>query len=291
LAAWLCAGFSGCAYGIGRCCVGARRNDRSGGDGKGNNGYNSYATPGGYGNNGPDDMRLHAIRDEQIRKQNQKEQGLPSFSELERQPLTAGGVDKDEYVTYQDDRVGAMPGGMPGQGQPRNGLARDGSVLNGVGVGYGRRTPRNDQSVAGPTLGYGGGYAQSLVSSAGAAGVGAGGGGVDQPTNNCMSTLTGRDALLTELQTTTTLTPKLDQTNKHTIQTRTVVHRTIHLGPTAIPKQITALKGHRRVTTQDSQTPINPWNHTMELRYSLIRQHAWTRTMRMGDTSMTGIRV
>lgn len=171
LAAWLCAGLSGCAIGVGQCCMG-KRNTRDSGD------PNAKAMPGGYQyGTGPDEMRLHALRDEQLRKQNQKEQGLPSFQELERQPLTGVG-EEDKYL--EDERT------MPGA------LRRDGSVLNGVGVGYGRRTPRAEDQYGygGPARGLTpasayGRVAQSEVSSAGNAGVGSGGGGVDVPQNNC----------------------------------------------------------------------------------------------------------
>jgi hypothetical protein len=58
LAAWLLAGFGGCAFGVGRCCMGRRANQSSGDtDGRGylpNNGGRS------------DDLRLQALRDEQL---------------------------------------------------------------------------------------------------------------------------------------------------------------------------------------------------------------------------------
>ena len=164
LVAWLLAGLSGCAYGIGRCCVGSSGRRESG----------DPRSSKGYYDGRPDDMRMHAIRDEQLRK---KEQGLPNFQELERTPLAADGDDK--YL-YEDQ-------------QPQGALRRDGSLVQGVGMGYGRKTP-----VSAGRAGYQNGYAQgyggygapganmqrrmSATTSAGEfAGVGAGGAGVDRP--------------------------------------------------------------------------------------------------------------
>lgn len=118
-------------------------------------------------------MRLRALADEQARK---KEQDLPSFAEPERVPLTAA---EDKYY-YEEPQQQQMPGG----------LRRDGSVLNGVGVGYGRRSPRNGPVQAYPA-GANGMYARtgtpgsvrppaSEYSYAGNAGVGAGGAGVER---------------------------------------------------------------------------------------------------------------
>lgn len=161
LAAWLCAGLGGCAYGIGRCCIN-RRGSRDGGDGK----KDYYA-----GRDGTDDMRLQALRDEQLRK---KEQGLPNFQELERTPLTNDQEDKYLYEEQAREAQGSTVG-------------RNGSLVQGVGVGYGRRSNGNNGA-----QGYGydqlqapAGVARrdSVMTSAGpgAAGVGAGGGGVEQP--------------------------------------------------------------------------------------------------------------
>ena len=134
-----------------------------------------------------DDMRLQAMRDEQLRK---KEQGLPSFQELERTPLT--NADEDKYM-YEEQP-------LPQSRSNGGGLARDGSVLQGVGVGYGRRT------AGAAAAGAAGGYAQGTFGNgyggyetlqhppslarrvsdvsgvtAGNAGVGAGGQGVEAP--------------------------------------------------------------------------------------------------------------
>jgi hypothetical protein len=160
LAAWLLCGFAGCAYGIGRCCVGSRdRKNRDDPD-PSRGGY--VRTPSG---NGPDAMRMEAIRDEQLRK---KEQGLPPFAEFERTPLH-----DDKY----DDPAQNMPGA----------LRRDGSMVQGVGMGYGRRTDARTpvQAVdynAGyyPPAGLGRRPSDSMMTDAGDAGLGAGGGGVEQ---------------------------------------------------------------------------------------------------------------
>jgi hypothetical protein len=138
--------------------MGSRSRQESGDPKGGNQGY--YG-----GNNGADEMRLHAIRDEQARK---KEQGLPSFQELERTPLTNGDDGTEDKYLVDEERT--MPGG----------LRRDGSVLQGVGMGYGRRTPAN--AYAAP---YAPGLSRrqsgSTLAGPGAAGVGAGGVGVEQP--------------------------------------------------------------------------------------------------------------
>jgi len=173
LAAWLLCGFAGCAYGIGRCCVGSR--DRKARDDPDPSRGGYVRTPNSHG---PDAMRMDAIRDEQIRK---KEQGLPSFAAFEREPLQ-----EDKY----DDPAQAMPGA----------LRRDGSMVQGVGMGYGRRT---DARTPLPTENYNAGYgyppvgglarrpSDSMMTDAGDAGLGAGGGGVETgyPQDPCESTL------------------------------------------------------------------------------------------------------
>jgi len=170
LAAWLLCGFAGCAYGIGRCCVGSR-------DRKSRDRDDPDPSRGGYirtpNSNGPDAMRMDAIRDEQIRK---KEQGLPSFAAFEREPL-------------QDDKYDDPAQNMPGA------LRRDGSLVQGVGMGYGRRT---DARTPLPTENYNVGYgyppaglgrrpSDSMMTDAGDAGLGAGGGGVENayPNDPC----------------------------------------------------------------------------------------------------------
>lgn len=192
LAAWLCAGLSGCAFPLGKKW-GSKKKE-SGDPRRGGNG--GYDDP--YGS---ENMRLRALQDEQARK---KEQGLPSFAEVERQPLTAGDGDDKYYYeepARQQQQYRGQQNGMPG-----GGLARDGSVLNGVGMGYGRRSPRDGPGYlaagagAGALAGAGavaaaGMYGRSGTpgsvrppaseySYAGNAGVGAGGAGVEraQPT-------------------------------------------------------------------------------------------------------------
>jgi hypothetical protein len=170
LAAWLCAGLGGCAYGVGRCCVN-NRGKRGSGDPKNDNYYT--------GQNGPqtDNMRLQALRDEQIRK---KEQGLPSFQELERTPLTN---DQEDKYLYEEQNQ------QPAQST----LGSNSSVVQGVGVGYGRRTPgsqgaggyaqygQHDQYALQPPPGVARRGSTSTTSGPGAAGVGAGGAGVEVP--------------------------------------------------------------------------------------------------------------
>ena len=183
LAAWIIAGLGGCAYGVGRCCIG-RRQSRESGDPKAGDGY--------YPQSGSDDMRMQAIRDEQVRK---KEQGLPSFQEYERMPLT-NGEGEDKYLYEEPQPQQTMQGG----------LRRDGSVVQGVGVGYGRKSSRtlnngqqgySDGWGQQPQEGYGN-YANlapvpvartpstgSGLTSAGNAGLGAGGPGVERaPSQN-----------------------------------------------------------------------------------------------------------
>ncbi|KAK8854869.1 hypothetical protein IAR55_003608 [Kwoniella newhampshirensis] len=182
LAAWVLLAVSGCFFGIGNCC-GDCRNDRQGGD-PNRNRYDRARSE------GEEDykMRMMAIDNERARKQKQ-EQGLPSFQELT--PLKDDGEDKYLHETAPVNQQRVMPGG----------LRRDGSVLQGVGVGYGRRnngTPANDPYAAGGQNGYPGGWGQpqggyhaiqppppvarrlSDVTSAGDfVGVGAGGAGVE----------------------------------------------------------------------------------------------------------------
>lgn len=146
LAAWLLACFAGCMWGMGRCCCGqyssANRNRRRDRD-------REVA-------DAEHDMRLGAIRDEQRRLKEMSK-------EPERMPLTQG--EEDKYL-YEEAPA----------------LGRNGSVLQGVGVGYGRRD-KND------SYGYAGGAQRqpsvnSHLTAPGAAGVGAGGAGVAAGHNN-----------------------------------------------------------------------------------------------------------
>ncbi|WVQ99916.1 hypothetical protein IAU59_007059 [Kwoniella sp. CBS 9459] len=147
LAAWIILALSGCFFGIGNCCGSCRSND-DGGDPK--------RSRNDRRDGGEDDykMRMMAIDNERQRKQNQ-EQGLPSFQELT--PLKDDGEDK-----YLIDHHNQQP-----QQQQPGGLRRDGSVLQGVGMGYGRRnnrTPANDPYATGSGVvganGYPGGWGQ-----------------------------------------------------------------------------------------------------------------------------------
>ncbi|WVN90222.1 uncharacterized protein L203_105458 [Cryptococcus depauperatus CBS 7841] len=122
LASWIILALSGCFFGIGNCCGSCRSNQESG-DPKRK-----------YGNNFDRDdeedykMRMMAIDNERQRKAKQ-EQDLPSFQELT--PLKDDG--EEQYLIEHSV--------VPAQNHDQN-LARNGSVLQGVGVGYGRRTPR-----------------------------------------------------------------------------------------------------------------------------------------------------
>lgn len=97
LAAWILLFFSGCFYGIGRCCI--KRRPRNNWDGK-------KDAPGGEGGNAyGDQMRLDAVKAEADRKARQKngEVGLPAFQEYDpSQPLRAK-VDHDEVYGDEDD--------------------------------------------------------------------------------------------------------------------------------------------------------------------------------------------
>lgn len=160
LAAWLCAGFAGCAYGIGRCCVGARRNQPSG-DPDAESSYNQRRHDKADGER----WRMQALQAEQARK---NETDLPSFPDYERTPLTAHVDDDAKYLQEEPPA-----------------LRRDGSVINNVGVGYGRKTPQQpawqtQDPYANTNAGYGSRRTPSMRSqttSAGDfAGVGAGAG-------------------------------------------------------------------------------------------------------------------
>lgn len=174
LAAWLVLAIGGCFFGIGSCC-GSCREERESGDPRRKDDKDDRAEE-DY------KMRMMAIDNERRRKQAQ-EQGLPSFQELA--PL------KDD----EEDKYLIEP-----QREQQN-LARNGSVVQGVGVGYGRRnnrTPVNEysQQPGGFAWGQPRGYqtlqniqapprAVRRLSDATSAGdfvgIGAGGAGVDIP--------------------------------------------------------------------------------------------------------------
>ena len=111
LAAALLLFFSGCFYGIGRCCI--RRRGKSNWNGRPGNAED------GFGNR--DQVRLDAVKAEADRKarQAQGETGLPAFQEYEQtQPLKAK-MDGDEVyfddaeVPYRDGH--SVPGATGGR--------------------------------------------------------------------------------------------------------------------------------------------------------------------------------
>lgn len=114
LVAWILLFFSGCFYGIGRCCIGRRQRDAWGGKAGtpiGENGYNSN-----------EQMRLDAVKAEADRKarQAQPEVGLPAFHEYDpSQPLKAR-VDGEEVYLEEDapyrDNQSVSTSGRAGMG-------------------------------------------------------------------------------------------------------------------------------------------------------------------------------
>ena len=136
LAAWILLFFSGCFYGVGRCCI--RRRPRDAWGGKvgtpiGENGYNSN-----------DQMRLDAVKAEADRKarQAQPEGGLPAFHEYDpSQPLKTRvdgeEVYLDENVPYRDNQSVSTAGnaGMGTYGRSsRGGYAGGGYVQAPAGT-------------------------------------------------------------------------------------------------------------------------------------------------------------
>ncbi|KAG1757818.1 pali-domain-containing protein [Suillus lakei] len=126
LVAWILLFFSGCFYGVGRCCLRRRpkgawgNNDRTGGDER---------------------MRLDAVKAEADRKarQQQGEIGLPSFQEYDpSQPLKAriSGdnvfLDEEDGVPYRDNQSVSTAGragmGSYGRRPSANGYAGGGYV-------------------------------------------------------------------------------------------------------------------------------------------------------------------
>lgn len=103
LAAWILLFFSGCFYGLGRCCLRRRPRDMARPDREGS-GWNTGPT---Y----EDQMRLDAVKAEADRKTRLKqgEIGLPAFAEHDQtQPLT---LDSEEDVPYRDGAYAAAPPG------------------------------------------------------------------------------------------------------------------------------------------------------------------------------------
>lgn len=114
LVAWILLFFSGCFYGLGRCCIRRRPRDAWGGKAGtpiGENGYNSN-----------EQMRLDAVKAEADRKarQAQPEVGLPAFHEYDpSQPLKAR-VDGEEVYLEEDapyrDNQSVSTSGRAGMG-------------------------------------------------------------------------------------------------------------------------------------------------------------------------------
>ncbi|KAF8846160.1 pali-domain-containing protein [Paxillus ammoniavirescens] len=97
LVSWILLFFSGCFYGIGRCCI--KRRSRDAWDGKPGTSIGAN----GYGDR--EHLRLDAVKAEADRKarQAQGEVGLPSFHEYDQsQPLKAR-VDGDEIYLEEDE--------------------------------------------------------------------------------------------------------------------------------------------------------------------------------------------
>ncbi|KAF9245906.1 pali-domain-containing protein [Melanogaster broomeanus] len=132
LVAWILLFFSGCFFGVGRCCMRHRSRDAWGGKPGTAIGAN------GYGNE--ERMRLDAVKAEADRKarQAQGEVGLPAFHEYDpSQPLKAR-VDGDEVhleeddVPYRDNQSVSTAGkagmGSYGRSASRGGYAGGGYV-------------------------------------------------------------------------------------------------------------------------------------------------------------------
>ncbi|KAI0053432.1 pali-domain-containing protein [Auriscalpium vulgare] len=99
LAAWLLLFFSGCFYGLGRCCVRRRPRDNQ------RNG-SEWNPPVSTGPTYEDQMRLDAVKAEADRKARAKqgEVGLPAFQEYDpTQPLTAGDEETGPTLPYRDN--------------------------------------------------------------------------------------------------------------------------------------------------------------------------------------------
>ena len=109
LIAWILLFFSGCFYGLGRCCIRRRPRDMTPRDGGG--WMPSQSTGPTY----EEQMRLDAVKAEADRKARQQkgELGLPSFPEYDpTQPLTAD-VEHEptSRVPYRDAQYAAAPVG------------------------------------------------------------------------------------------------------------------------------------------------------------------------------------
>ncbi|KAI9454137.1 pali-domain-containing protein [Lactarius psammicola] len=111
LTAWLLLFFSGCFYGLGRCCIRRRPRDMARSDREGGGWVPAQSTGPTY----EEQMRLDAVKAEADRKARQKqgEHGLPAFPEYDpTQPLT-GDPEHDAQPTlpYRDAGYAAAPVG------------------------------------------------------------------------------------------------------------------------------------------------------------------------------------
>ncbi len=130
LAAWLLTAFSGCVYGFGRSCLSSRRQDQDRARDRDRENYQNVPTTGDGGG---------------------KRAGPPIREQEVSVPLTATQAEEQKYLEDEDHGMTpAVPYAQGGQGA--NGLGRNGSLIPGVGVGYGRRGDGSDG-------GYNGGYA------------------------------------------------------------------------------------------------------------------------------------
>lgn len=115
LAAWILTALSGCIFGVGRSCLASRRGDQE--RARDRDDYQNVPST-GYGNG--------------------KRTGPPIREQEVSVPLTAAQHEEQKYL--EDEENGSTSGVPYGQGgQGANGLGRNGSVVPGVGVGYGRR--------------------------------------------------------------------------------------------------------------------------------------------------------
>jgi hypothetical protein len=107
LAAWILLFFSGCFYGLGRCCIRRRPRDMARGDREGS----GWSTGPTY----EEQMRLDAVKAEADRKARLKqgELGLPAFPEHDQsQPLTLDSEDDmQQSIPYRDAAYAAAPTG------------------------------------------------------------------------------------------------------------------------------------------------------------------------------------
>lgn len=111
LVAWVLLFFSGCFYGLGRCCIRRRPRDMARSDRDGSGWVPAQSTGSTY----EEQMRLDAVKAEADRKARQKqgELGLPAFPEYDpTQPLTADAEhDPQPTVPYRDASYAAAPPG------------------------------------------------------------------------------------------------------------------------------------------------------------------------------------